>query len=201
MDPTSRRECTTRDLLPPSRGHRRRYEKRLVRLQLVDLGVAQPRLAQHLLAIAADARRVAAELDLGLLEIERAGKGGDRAFGWMLAFGEEAAALESGIAQKLLERAYRQGGDVGLVERPQPLLGGAMLQEGIEHLVELAEMLGPLGAVGEALVLGQVGPVDDVEEGEPVRVGIGQRADIAVLGREGMAILVDDAVVAHGAAL
>ena len=48
-----------------------------------------------------------------------------------------------------------------------------MLQQRNEDLVELAEMLGPLGAVGEALVLGEVGPFDDVEEGDPVLIGVG----------------------------
>ena len=62
-------------------------------------------------------------------------------------------------------------------------------------------MLGALHAVDEALLLGEVGPLGQFEEGDPVLVGVGQRADVAVLGRKRMAELVDDAVVAHGAAL
>ena len=96
--PTSCRECRRRR--PPSRSAiGRRHDQGLVGLQLVDLRVAHARLAQHLLAVAADARRVAAELDLGLLEVERAGKGRDRPFGRMLALGEEAGRLEMRIVQ------------------------------------------------------------------------------------------------------
>ena len=41
------------------------------------------------------------------------------------------------IVEQFLERAHRHGGDVGLVEGLQPLLGGAILQQRIEDLVEL----------------------------------------------------------------
>src|SRR5471030_3225510 len=76
-----------------------RNDECLVRLQSVDLRLADPRLAQHLDAVAAEARRVAAVLDLGLLEIERAGEGLDRALARMFALGEEAGRLEMRIVE------------------------------------------------------------------------------------------------------
>ena len=129
--------------------------------------IAQAGLAQHLDAVLADARRVAAELDLGLLEVERAGEGRDRPFGRMLALGEEAGRLEVRVVEQPLERAHRHRRNVGLVEGVEPFLRAAMLHQRIEHLVELAEMLGPHRAVAEARILGEVGPLDDARRTSP----------------------------------
>ena len=62
-------------------------------------------------------------------------------------------------------------------------------------------MLRPLEAVDELLFLGEVGSAGQLEESDPVLVGIGQRTNVAVLRRERMTELVDDAVVAHRPAL
>ena len=109
----------------------------------------------------------------------------------------EAGGGEVGIVEEIVGRVDRHARDVRRVERLEPLGGGAFGEQLAEHGVDLVDVREAARQGREPRVLGEVGPVRDLEQRRPLAVGVGEGADPAVAGTVRAPVRGERARIAH----
>ena len=104
------------------------------------------------------------------------------ALGRMLHVLEEADRVEMRIGDHLVEGLHRPGRDFQLVERRDPIRGLAAGQLLAGQPIDLVDVAAPRRHIGKSRIRHHLRPADLGPEPPPLRVGVGQHAEIAVRG-------------------
>ena len=101
--------------------------------------------------------------------------------GWSVS-GKKSTAARCSSCRQFGERVDRPARDIGGFELIEPIRGRVAAHAFGDQRIELGDVTAAGLRIGEARIIGKLGPASEAEEIPPVPVGVGQDADMAVGG-------------------
>ena len=129
-------------------------------------------------------------------ESQRRGRAAQRALGRMLHGLEERHVFQVRIVQQFIQAVGRPRGNVVFQEERQPFGRAALQQAAADRFVQRLRMADAVSHRGKARIRRQFGPAQQGEQALPLRVRIGNQADVAFAGLQGPMVAAEDALVA-----